>query len=460
VRLRKRFTLVFTVFINVLLICISYRDIGAQEKDWFPLVIDMAVGKLPVYLRNRFITHDPWAYVSAESMWRNLHSAWVWDQDEYMTNQFGHPYQGALDFSAARANGFSFYEALPVAIIGSWIWEIFPETNKPSINDMIATPLGGAALGEMMHRLFLETSNPVLATLISPLDSFNGFLTGRKPRRGWTQLRSLTYYLGAYYTSARGPTGTTMAHRDYHKGNDFGGMELAINLVYGDPFTAQSATPYDQFELYTSVAGFSDYWIDFRFVSDGYLYSFNPINEDAQKLSTGVSFQFDVFGAQAVEYSQQGLDWTVKYRRNLNTGVCLELRTHLGWTMFGAGNLYHWEAPQNGAPGRFEFERSYGTGANAKFFFSLVNERGGSFNVRALFYYLYIISRDTPWSEGQNFYYYIDNDYLFPLSDNLALGLGDSFSSEIGWYPRSQKERVVKYANTVRIYLNYKITAG
>ena len=115
-----------------------------------------------LYLANRYIAQEAWARVTPASMWENLTGPWEWDRDEYFTNQFGHPYQGSIYHAAARSNGFSFYEAILFDAFGSVSWELFFETNAPSINDLISTTLGGAALGEMFHRLYLEISNPLV----------------------------------------------------------------------------------------------------------------------------------------------------------------------------------------------------------------------------------------------------------------------------------------------------------
>jgi hypothetical protein len=113
-----------------------------------------------LYLADRYIARETWAQVTPDSIWENLTGPWEWDRDEYFTNQFGHPYQGSIYHAAARSNGFTFYQAMLFDVFGSVYWELFCETNTPSINDLISTTLGGAALGEMFHRLYLEIPNP------------------------------------------------------------------------------------------------------------------------------------------------------------------------------------------------------------------------------------------------------------------------------------------------------------
>ena len=81
-----------------------------------------------------------------------MEQGWVWDLDDFVVNQFGHPYQGSNYFTTGRANGLSFRESAAVTAFGSATWEYYGETNSPSLNDLINTTLGGIALGEMFHR--------------------------------------------------------------------------------------------------------------------------------------------------------------------------------------------------------------------------------------------------------------------------------------------------------------------
>jgi hypothetical protein len=75
------------------------------------------------------------ARVTAKTWWANMEQGWVWDLDDFVVNQFGHPYQGNNYFNTGRANGLSFYESAAVAAFGSSTWEYFGETNHASLND-------------------------------------------------------------------------------------------------------------------------------------------------------------------------------------------------------------------------------------------------------------------------------------------------------------------------------------
>ena len=89
-----------------------------------------------------------------------MENGWVWDLDDFVVNQIGHPYQGSNYYNAGRANGLSFYESAAMAAFGSATWEFYGETNKASLNDFINTTLGGIAIGEVLHRVAWLVRDP------------------------------------------------------------------------------------------------------------------------------------------------------------------------------------------------------------------------------------------------------------------------------------------------------------
>jgi hypothetical protein len=133
------------------------------------------------------------AEITPKTWWANMEQGWVWDLDDFVVNQVGHPYQGNNYFTAGRANGLSFWESAGVTAFGSGTWEYFGETNHASLNDLINTTLGGIALGEMFHRtawLVRDTRlsgrkrlwKEIGATAIDPVTGANRFLRGDASR--------------------------------------------------------------------------------------------------------------------------------------------------------------------------------------------------------------------------------------------------------------------------------------
>ena len=65
------------------------------------------------------------------------------DSDPFNINQFGHPYQGSMYHGFARSAGFNYWESAGYTFAGSALWEIAGETTPPSINDQVASGIGG-----------------------------------------------------------------------------------------------------------------------------------------------------------------------------------------------------------------------------------------------------------------------------------------------------------------------------
>src|SRR4029450_5748786 len=205
------------------------------------------------------------AEISPKTWWANMQQGWVWDLDDFMVNQLGHPYQGNNYFNTGRANGLSFWESAGVTAFGSGTWEYFGETNHASVNDLINTTLGGIALGEMFHRpawLVRDThktgggrlASEIAATALDPITGVNRFITGdssrvsdKPPEFVPTQLRGHTA-LGALWLGSN-----TRAVSS--NGEPF----LEVDLLYGDPTVGRARTPYDAFDVSLRFGGGSGF---------------------------------------------------------------------------------------------------------------------------------------------------------------------------------------------------------
>jgi len=119
-----------------------------------------------------------------------VHGPWGVDQDAFAMNQLNHPYQGSMYHGFARSAGLNYWESLLYANVGSFLWETGGETTNPSINDQIASGIGGTFFGEALFRmasLVLEGdgdgSKPgfwreVGATVLSPPTGINRLVFG------------------------------------------------------------------------------------------------------------------------------------------------------------------------------------------------------------------------------------------------------------------------------------------
>lgn len=139
---------------------------------------------------NRRFSGSPDYNVSLESLRHNLRNSWGVDDDAFHVNQFGHPYQGSMYHGFSRSAGLNFWESMGYTFAGSIGWELAGENTRPSVNDQIASGIGGSFLGESLFRmasLVLEHGHGVprpmretLAAVISPSTGFNRLAYGKR----------------------------------------------------------------------------------------------------------------------------------------------------------------------------------------------------------------------------------------------------------------------------------------
>lgn len=213
------------------------------------------IPNLAIWSINRCVVHADFSFISFQSIGRNFQSGLLWDNDKMMTNLFAHPFHGSLYFNAARANGLSFWESYPYALFGSFIWEFFGENEPPSINDLMATSIGGMAIGEMTYRvsnaLFDDSDRgisrvfrEIAGTLISPMNGLirmiNGSMFSVRKRHfveDWRRFPiSYSAGTGIRFFSKRQP-GLSKPGIPY--------LQLSFN--YGDPFSPATFKPYQYF---------------------------------------------------------------------------------------------------------------------------------------------------------------------------------------------------------------------
>ena len=83
--------------------------------------------------------------------WDNVSREPVWDKDDFFLNYVTHPYAGAVYYMGARSAGANAgYSFLYSFALSTFFWEYGIEAfaERPSIQDLIVTPVAGSLLGE------------------------------------------------------------------------------------------------------------------------------------------------------------------------------------------------------------------------------------------------------------------------------------------------------------------------
>lgn len=121
----------------------------------------------------------------------------VWDGDNPIFNYILHPYAGAVYYMGARSIGFNQLGSfLYCFAISNVLWEYGVEAfmEKPSIQDLILTPLSGLLLGEVFYKVKRNIVNNgyrlwgsrfwgnVVAFLVDPVNEVIGLFAGNPCR--------------------------------------------------------------------------------------------------------------------------------------------------------------------------------------------------------------------------------------------------------------------------------------
>ena len=364
---------------------------------------------------DRYVLKGHYAYISWHSIKENFKNGFEWDNDHLNTNMFAHPYNGSLFFNAGRSNGYNFWQSELFAISGSAMWELFMECEHPSTNDIIATPIGGAALGEVFYRvsdLFLDNrtsgreraGREVGAFIVSPMRGITRLLTGE----AWKKSRHSGKEFPNTPVSLDVSVGSRMLLFHDNESRAEVGASARLDMEYGDPFEGDSKTPYDYFSFLTEFNLMKTQPLLSRVEIIGRLLSKELVDTKKVHLSLGLFQHFDFFDSDTIsQYKPGEFDpCVVPYKlgtpasvgvgslfRYQNNHSCLTAYAHFNGVLLGGilSDYYRY------------YNRNYNwaSGFSAKIGIKGVfNDNRLSFSVKNHLYRLY--TNDNGWSTGQD----------------------------------------------------------
>jgi len=138
-----------------------WRDPWGQPKSFGLAAAEAYLGNFLPWAFNEIVparAEIKISQISPRSWANNIQHGFGWDDNNFSTNHFAHPFQGNMYYNAARSNGYGYWTGLMFATAGSFLWECCGESHLMSLNDWYNTAIGGAAVGEMLYR----TSSMVL----------------------------------------------------------------------------------------------------------------------------------------------------------------------------------------------------------------------------------------------------------------------------------------------------------
>lgn len=353
-------------------------------------------------------------------------SKWVLDNDQFSVNQFLHPYSGSIYFGLARSTGLNFWESSLYSVAGSFLWEIGGEKTDPSINDMIATPIGGTFLGEPLFRmahLLLESGDgrpgfwrELGAAIISPPTGFNRLVFGNRFDAVYPSYRPATFM-----RLAGGGTLTSSSHNVSSNVNEHGAVG-EFTLTYGLPGKSgyNYARPFDYFDFHVSAATANTLeTITTRGLLAGKTYA----SGDTTRGIWGLFGSYDYISPQVFRVSSTALSMGTVWQSWLSDELALQ-GTVLGGAGYGAaGSIQRTE----------ERDYHYGTTPQALIALRLIYANRAMLDVTGREYY--VSDFLSPERHGQENIIRAESSLTLRVFDRHGVALRYSVSHRDAHYP-------------------------
>ncbi|QSQ28062.1 DUF3943 domain-containing protein [Pyxidicoccus parkwayensis] len=293
-----------------------------ERHPWLALGEVTAINVV-VWVWDRTLGQKEWARITPRNWRDNLSTGFVWDRDGFSTNQFAHPYHGSHYYTAARDNGISFAGAIPFTLFGSTQWELFAETEPPSINDLINTTMGGVAMGEALYRLssyVLDTEatgrerfgRELAAGLISPVRGVNRLVRGDSFRHEPTPPEWHAPALTGW---------ATLGYLSFGDGKlEAGGRDQffsQFSLRYGDMFRDDIKRPFDAFDAHIQLTTRETSLVSHAGLT-GMLAAKTLLDNEQEEVRLGFMQQLSYVDTIAYEVGGQSLNVGLLHRRELS----------------------------------------------------------------------------------------------------------------------------------------------
>ena len=403
------------------------------------------------------------AEVTPKTWWDNMQQGWVWDLDDFGVNQIGHPYQGNNYYNAGRAHGLSFWESAGVTAFGSATWEYFGETNHASVNDLINTTLGGMALGEVLHRtawLVRDTrasgrqrlTKEIAATVIDPVTGLMRFMSGDASLVSEKPAEMTPSALGGIFSA-----GVLWRGSDTRAINSTGQPFLEMDLLYGDPTTGRSRTPYDTFGIVLRLGGGGAIS---EATARGRLFG-QPMKGD--RIQLNVVQNYDFLKNDAYQYGAQSFSVNTAFNFRPSQTLTFRVSGWGGMTVLGAvdsipltGIVPEVPPEESAGQGVSEGPRYYDYGPGGMYGARAVLARDGAPLIAFVYDARHLYSLDGV--RANHFMQQLRLDLLVPIRGPLGFGVAGEYFDRRTYYKQAENQtRKFKFPQ-LRAFLTWSMS--
>ena len=309
----------------------SIHDDHSEKHPWIAAYEATGINLL-VHCFDRFILNEEFAKVNLHTIHKNFQHGFVWDNDQFSTNLFAHPYHGNLYYNAARSNGLNFWESAPYAVGGSLMWEFCGEIEPPAINDLMATSFGGICIGEITHRVSNIILNDRTRGFRRFLREFGAFVVC--PMRGFNRIvRGEAWHIDhqaePYHDFRRFPIELSITAGTRYLADD-GSMfrgewnpYIGIIMEYGDPISREENKPYDFFTADIKVGMSANQPLINALHLMGRIWSAPIVSERRVEAEMGVYQHFNYYDSKPVKNGSQQTPYRISEAASFGPGMIL-----------------------------------------------------------------------------------------------------------------------------------------
>ncbi|MGI9627917.1 MAG: DUF3943 domain-containing protein [Longimicrobiales bacterium] len=435
---------------------------GAERS--FPLAtVGMLAGNVVPWIYNEYPRGSGISQMNPRTWWRNFQEGMGWDDNNFSTNQFAHPYQGALYYNAARANGYSYWESFPFAVAGSLLWECCGETHLMSVNDWAATSIGGAGVGEMLYR----ASSMVLDNTATGSErgwrEAGAFLLN--PSRGLSRL--IRGDINRVYENPEHPNdripdrlGNTLHLGSrtigdglfLSDGSSTGGF-FELSMIYGSMFELDRNKPFDFFTLSTQI-NFGEKTALGRLAIRANLYHRDLKRTEGRLHKFLIVQNFDYDNNNTFEFGGQSVGALLLSNWQISDRVRIVTEVNGDWMIMGAVNSeFALVAEIPGVRERFR-EYDFGTGLGTRLggHLSIGDLQVAEVEYRAT----WLTTLNGSNANGEDANHFVQQGTVrgkIPVTDNFGIGLDWSVFSRDSYFSAEDFDDVSQWSPQYRVYV-------
>jgi Domain of unknown function (DUF3943) len=362
---------------------------------WIPIAEVPLINGV-IWSFGRYVSKLPYDVIGFNSIVNNFKEGWNWDDGTFQMKFFNHPYQGNMNFNAARSNGYNYFQSYLFAFGGSLMWEQIMENDQPDPNDLYTTSVSGAFIGETLYRissLFLDDRitgsarviREFLAGIIDPVRAFNRLLQGKMGRVTSKEVYQkepldITLYAGMNNVNDGA---------NFWKGTNSAMVD--ISLAYGNPYEKRFRKPFDYFSGRADISiGRGSKWLD-NLIGFGILYGKN-FEFKNQAMLIGLFQHYDYWDSKSFELGASAFSAGITHKINLTKNSNIESQINIGIIPLAGLNSPYVQLEER------TYDFSYGI--NGKFESTL--DVGGFVSLTASYYFYGLHTYGAAGAAGNN----------------------------------------------------------